>query len=295
MRKAFDRELPGQSKDAWAMQWDISSISENYLFARDNTYMKYIFDRYFLPGLKILEGGCGPGYYVMCYKNKGCDIVGVDFSPQVIDKVKLLYPDLPVQTGNIENLRFEDNTFDVYYSGGVVEHFEEGPFKALKEALRVLKKDGILIITVPFLNIARRIKDYFYTGNRYKITNKFEKDAMNPDFSLYYFSSWEFKKLLNEAGFKILFWHGCSAAWGFRNLKVIDALFRIKKAKKASCQKTENSAANLKCGKRRNNPIAELLKDVLIRERRDKWYLCPIVSLWQSLFGNLVVFVCRKN
>jgi len=295
MRKAFDQKLPGQSPDAWGRQWNASSIDENYLFARDNTYMKYIFDRYFKLDLKILEGGCGNGYYVRHYKNKGCNIVGVDFSSQVINRVKLEYPDLPVEVGNVENLKFEDNFFDIYYSGGVVEHFEEGPFKALKEAHRVLKKDGTLIITVPFLNIARRIKDSFYTGDKYIVTNKFEKDAINSNFSLYYFNASEFKKILNETGFKILFCHGCSVAWGFRNFRMIDTLFRLREAKKPSYQKTKKAMSNLNCSKRQNNQIVELVKDILIRERRDKWYLRPIVSLFQSFCGELVVFVCKKD
>ena len=44
------------------------------------------------------------------------------------------------------NQGFKNEEFDVYLSFGVVEHFEQGPIKALKEARRVLKKGGDLII-----------------------------------------------------------------------------------------------------------------------------------------------------
>lgn len=310
MRKVFDQKLPGQSPGAWGRQWDTSSIDESYLFARNNTYMKYIFDRYFKPGLKILEGGCGVGHYVMHYKNEGCNIVGVDFSLQVINRIKLLYPNLPVEVGNVENLKFEDGYFDAYYSGGVVEHFEEGPFKALKEAHRVLKKDGILIITVPFLNLCRRMQDFLlsiksfltennvrkeaHTGNIYKITDRFEKDAINPNFSGYQFTGGEFKKILNKLGFEILFWHGCSVAWGLRIFRIIDILFRLREARGLN-KVAKGAITKLNYSNRQSNPIVELVKDILIRERRDKWYLSPIVVLLQSLFGNVVVFVCRAH
>jgi ubiquinone/menaquinone biosynthesis C-methylase UbiE len=39
---------------------------------------------------------------------------------------------------------------------GVVEHFEQGPLPALKEAYRVLKPDGMIFVSVPTFNIIRK-------------------------------------------------------------------------------------------------------------------------------------------
>jgi SAM-dependent methyltransferase len=39
---------------------------------------------------------------------------------------------------------------------GVIEHFEDGPLPALKEAYRLLKPDGLIFVSVPTVNIMRR-------------------------------------------------------------------------------------------------------------------------------------------
>jgi len=94
----------------------------------------------------------------------------------------------------------------------------------------------------------------------------------------------------------VLYWHGCSAAWGLRNFWIIDAVFRLIKTRKQNRRMdTKEARTDLNCKASGKNPLVELFKDVLIRERRDKWYLCPVVSLFQSFFGELVVFVCKKE
>ncbi len=62
---------------------------------------------------------------------------------------------------DIKNLPFENNSFDTVILTQVLEHIDE-PFKALSEIKRVLKKDGILILSVPFIYQAHAIPyDYF--------------------------------------------------------------------------------------------------------------------------------------
>jgi len=39
---------------------------------------------------------------------------------------------------------------------GVIEHFEDGPLPALKEAHRVLKPNGLIFVSVPTVNISRK-------------------------------------------------------------------------------------------------------------------------------------------
>src|SRR5262249_6612434 len=51
------------------------------------------------------------------------------------------------------------NYFGGYLSFGVVEHFEQGPLPALKEAYRVLHPDGTLVLTVPHPNFVESLRD----------------------------------------------------------------------------------------------------------------------------------------
>lgn len=60
------------------------------------------------------------------------------------------YGDSEMVIGNAENLPFEDQSFDVILATEVFEHLSN-PNKLILEAYRVLKKNGKIIITVPFL------------------------------------------------------------------------------------------------------------------------------------------------
>lgn len=62
---------------------------------------------------------------------------------------------------DIKKLPFEENCFDTIILTQVLEHIDE-PFHALNEIKRVLKKDGVLILSVPFIYQAHAIPyDYF--------------------------------------------------------------------------------------------------------------------------------------
>jgi len=52
--------------------------------------------------------------------------------------------------GDILNLSFKDESFDTVISTQVLEHVEK-PWIMVKEIQRILRKDGICILTAPFL------------------------------------------------------------------------------------------------------------------------------------------------
>src|SRR5262249_28305398 len=80
------------------------------------------------PGIEVLEAGSGNGRYVFAFALAGAQSVGVDFSPVLTTKVKeaaarLNLDNVEAVTGDILNLPFSENRFDVYTSFGVYEHF----------------------------------------------------------------------------------------------------------------------------------------------------------------------------
>jgi len=95
-----------------------------------------------------------------------------------------------LQIADVEKLPYKDESFDVYLSFGVVEHFKKGPSKVLKEAYRVTKSNGLLYLTVPYLNIPRFIKYRFFT-------------KQNGNFYQYLYSEKEIISHIKKAGFKI--------------------------------------------------------------------------------------------
>ena len=144
----------GQHVDSWEQTWQDVALDRAVRWV-GISHLRPVFDRYFPRQGKILEGGCGAGQFVIHYHRKGYDIEGVDFAPKAIERLKTYDPTLQVRVGDVTRLPYDDRSMDCYYSGGVVEHFEEGPWTALAEARRVLRPEGRLLITVPFVNWIR--------------------------------------------------------------------------------------------------------------------------------------------
>jgi len=170
--------LSAQSIASWTGIWDKSeSLLENSTNT-EKDHLSCFLKKYFpSPPKKILDAGCGTGKYVIAYRKLGYDISGVDFSGDTINRiVKEMGAGFPVYEANIASLPFDDGYFDCYFSGGVIEHFEEGPGQVLQEARRVIKKGGRLLVTVPYINLIRRIS--FLLSSR-KIKSDYLKIKVN--------------------------------------------------------------------------------------------------------------------
>ena len=88
---------------------------------------------------KLLDVGCGRRPYEKTYFAKADSYLGTDY---------LTDRSLPDVVASALDLPFEDGSFDTVTSTEVLEHVPD-PLRALKEMHRVLRQDGVLIITVP--------------------------------------------------------------------------------------------------------------------------------------------------
>ena len=100
---------------------------------------------------KVLECGCFPGKWLAWFnKELNMQPYGIDTLPseQTISFLKNHNIKAQIKQADVRKIPFKDNYFDVVYSFGLIEHFDD--HKALiKEMARVLKKDGILITSWP--------------------------------------------------------------------------------------------------------------------------------------------------
>ena len=102
-------------------------------------------------GKNILEIGCGGGGHSLYFKRYGAAVTAVDITPERIisaaKKLRLLHSKCPEMCylADAENLPFEDSTFDIVYSNGVLHH-SESVEKCMSEVHRVLKKEGDAVI-----------------------------------------------------------------------------------------------------------------------------------------------------
>ncbi len=94
---------------------------------------------------KILDVGCGTGANLEMLKNFG-EAEGVDVSSDALEFCRA--KGLKVHKGLVEELPFEDESFDVVTALDVVEHLDDD-VAGLKEMFRVLKKGGKTLIFVP--------------------------------------------------------------------------------------------------------------------------------------------------
>ncbi|MBI5797822.1 class I SAM-dependent methyltransferase [Candidatus Woesearchaeota archaeon] len=95
----------------------------------------------------ILEIGCTYGYLFKYLKNYSHKF-GIDVSEHAIKQAKILNLGPEYKVMNAEKLDFKDKTFKVIIAIDTLEHVRN-PEKAIKEAARVLKEEGLFIMATP--------------------------------------------------------------------------------------------------------------------------------------------------
>lgn len=161
------------------------------------------------PSDKVLDAGCGEGFYVMLLDELfGCQVVGLDNDPQILEQARKWVgekPNIKLLVGDVTDLPFEDGSFDRVILSEVLEHVPDDK-KALSEVYRVLRPGGILVITVPNHNYPflwdplNWIREHLGLGH------------FNPDSGFFggiwamhqrlYFPS-EIEKLVGDTGFQV--------------------------------------------------------------------------------------------
>lgn len=117
----------------------------------------YLFDQLLrgriVPGMQILDAGCGGGRNLIYFLREGYGVFGVDTDPLAIDEVRhlasALAPDLPAdhfRVEAVEAMSFPDAFADLVISSAVL-HFarDDDQFAAMLHGTwRVLKPNGTL-------------------------------------------------------------------------------------------------------------------------------------------------------
>jgi SAM-dependent methyltransferase len=147
------------TRRAWREIWDAADV-RTQLETRHYARSRHVRDSFapHLPiGELILEAGCGLGVEMVALAERGHRIVGVDYAVGALRRLKNAVPSSVVAAGDIHALPFPDGVFGGYLSFGVLEHFRSGPEAGLREANRVLRHEGTLVITVPAPSLVWRL------------------------------------------------------------------------------------------------------------------------------------------
>lgn len=111
--------------------------------------LKYIYD--YLNKMnnpKIIDIGAGTGKYSIELSNQGYDVTAIELVKHNLSYIKK-YDKIKSYQGNAIDLsRFKDETFDLTLLFGPMYHLidENDKIKALNEAKRITKKDGIIMV-----------------------------------------------------------------------------------------------------------------------------------------------------
>lgn len=153
--------------------------------------IKKLFNKKDIRGEKVLDIGCGLGEYSLWFAQKGAYVTAVDLSEEMINEVKRKNYEkrLKIKTalGNIQNLHFlKRNSFDFILAMSMLDVIKDYN-RAIKELSRLIKKDGVLLLSLwhPLKGhwqkdkqgnlLSFSMKDYFKTGlnpEKWVINNK---------------------------------------------------------------------------------------------------------------------------
>jgi SAM-dependent methyltransferase len=151
----------------------------------------YLFDQLLrnnvMPGMRVLDAGCGAGRNLVYLLREGYEVFGSDHNPEAIAQTRVLAaalaPHLPAENfrvESIESISHPDRTFDVVICSAVL-HFarDDAHFNAMLENLwRVLKPNGLL-----FCRLASIIgmPHHHLTGRRYLAPDGVERYCVDED------------------------------------------------------------------------------------------------------------------
>lgn len=136
-------------------------------------------------GESVLDIGCGSGFGLQTFLDKGLQVTGLDPSPYMLDIAqKNIGNRVDLHRGVAEDLPFDDNSFN-YACFITTLEFVEDPKKAIEEACRVAK-DKI------FLGVLNR---YAITGIHRRIKGVFTRTIYN---HACFFSIWELKDIIRS-------------------------------------------------------------------------------------------------
>lgn len=168
-------------------QWNSAALQytedqERSEFAESNK--RVVKDRFkHFSGEKVLDLGCGYGFYTDYFRSIGAEVIGVDGSEKMIEIARDRYPDVEFSVMDITMpLPFGNDRFDVVFSNQVLMDIENIDC-VFSECKRVLKTGGILYYSIvhPAFYDTHWLKDangfkYAKAMNKYIMPYRFTND-----------------------------------------------------------------------------------------------------------------------
>jgi len=144
-----------QTKESFDYQWreipeGVSMPSNPEFLNKVTEYLLEItqIPRDWFAGKEVLDAGCGTGRWTFAMNRLGANVTSFDQSSGALGAVKELVGksgNVRIQQGDLLNLPFEDQSFDLVWGFGVPHH-TENPIRVLKHLTRCVKPGGYLFV-----------------------------------------------------------------------------------------------------------------------------------------------------
>lgn len=141
--------------------------------------------------IKLLHFAPERPFYNLFKKYNNIDYYPVDFDPDLYESKNIHIR----EKVDMENIPFEDNSFDVIYNSHVLEHIPND-INAMSELFRVLKDDGVCIVLVPLFNIPETLEKEEYNTPELRLKYYCQEDHMRK-YGL------DFSERLESVGFNV--------------------------------------------------------------------------------------------
>ncbi|MCM8800417.1 MAG: class I SAM-dependent methyltransferase [Candidatus Omnitrophica bacterium] len=231
---------------------------------------------------KVLEIGCGEGFFLKFLKEKGYSVFGVEISEYASNYAREVLG-IDVFTGSIADFNPGKELFDIICMFEVLEHLYD-PLSILLKIRYMLKDEAILVITVPnFLSFQRILfQDSWHILDVPRHLMQFTKDHL--------------KKMLKKAGFKIL------ALFSMSNLNHLDITTGYSQSLRYWLRKHHLYPArdvSLKSISSKNYALIDkqILKDLLkkVLHKAESILLYPLAGLMDIIGNGDNLYVCAKK
>jgi len=102
-----------------------------------------------IPGMKVLDVGCGTGADLKPYGEAGCEMYGIDLSPSMLERARNKFGgSAHLRLGDAAHMPFQDRFFDLVLASYILHEMPNNRRSSvINEMIRVVKNDGSLLIT----------------------------------------------------------------------------------------------------------------------------------------------------
>jgi 2-polyprenyl-6-hydroxyphenyl methylase/3-demethylubiquinone-9 3-methyltransferase len=106
---------------------------------------------------RVLDLGCGEGWFTQALREAGFAVVGADVAQEPLRRARRRDPELDLQLLDEQGpWPFADAQFDAVWAGETIEHVADTA-AWLSELRRVLRPDGVLLLSTPTHDLLRRL------------------------------------------------------------------------------------------------------------------------------------------